>query len=178
MTAFRGKNPTALTFGTSGLRGLVTDITDLEAYINTRGFLNYVGAREGAVALAGDLRPSTDRILAAVARAIEDAGCSVDFLGKIPTPALTYCALERSQPSVMVTGSHIPFDRNGIKFGKRDGEVLKDDEAGILEAVAEVREAEYRRSREESSFGDDGMLHDTRPLPPVNNDGSELYIGR
>lgn len=178
MTAFRGKNPTALAFGTSGLRGLVTDITDLEAYINTRGFLSYVGAHEGVVALAGDLRPSTDRILKAVARAIEDAGCSVDFLGKIPTPALTYYALERSSPSVMVTGSHIPFDRNGIKFGKPGGEVLKDDEAGILEAVAEAREVEYRRRREESSFGDDGMLHDTRLLPPVNPDGSEAYIRR
>jgi len=178
MTTFRGKNPTALAFGTSGLRGLVTDITDLEAYINTRGFLNWVGAREGAVALAGDLRPSTDRILVAVARAIEDAGCSVDFLGKIPTPALMYHALERNQPSVMVTGSHIPFDRNGIKFNKPDGEVLKEDEAGILEAVAEVREAEYRRSREKSFFSDDGILNDTRPLPQANNDGSDLYLRR
>ena len=39
---FRGARPTALAFGTSGLRGLVTDITDLEAYINTRGFLDYL----------------------------------------------------------------------------------------------------------------------------------------
>ena len=178
MTAFRGKNPTALAFGTSGLRGLVTDITDLEAFINTRGFLDYLGVREGVVALAGDLRPSTDRILIAVARAIEDAGCSVDFLGKIPTPALMYCALERSQPSVMVTGSHIPFDRNGIKFNKPGGEVLKEDEAGILEAVAKVREVEYCRSREESLFTDDGMLSHARPLPPVNDDGSDLYIRR
>ena len=177
-TLFRGKNPTALAFGTSGLRGLVSDITDLEAYINTRGFLDYLGAREGAVALAGDLRPSTDRILIAVASAIADAGCSVDFLGKIPTPALTYYALERSWPSVMVTGSHIPFDRNGIKFGKPGGEVLKDDETGILEAVAKVREAEYRRRREESLFSDDGMLNDTKPLPPVNDDGSKLYLRR
>lgn len=178
MTAFRGKNPMALAFGTSGLRGLVTDITDLEAYINTRGFLAFVGARDGVVALAGDLRPSTDRIMMAVARAIEDAGCSVDFLGKIPTPALTYCALERSQPSVMVTGSHIPFDRNGIKFGKPGGEVLKEDEAGILEAVAKVREVEYCRNREESLFNDDGMLNRASPLPPVNDDGSDLYIQR
>jgi len=178
MTGFRGKQPRALAFGTSGLRGLVTDITDLEAYINTRGFLDYLGAADGVVVLAGDLRQTTDRILIAVARAIEDAGCRVDFLGKIPTPALTFYALERSQPSVMVTGSHIPFDRNGIKFNKPDGEVLKDDEAEILEAVASVREAEYHRSREESLFSDDGMLHDTKPLPPVNDEGSELYLRR
>ena len=46
------------------------------------------------------------------------------------------------------------------------------------QAVAKVREAEYRRSREESSFDNDGMLNDTRPLPPVNNDGAELYLRR
>jgi len=38
--SFRGRQPEELAFGTSGLRGLVTDITDLEAYINTRGFWN------------------------------------------------------------------------------------------------------------------------------------------
>lgn len=178
---FRGRTPIALQFGTSGLRGLVTDITDLEAYINTRGFLDYVGAHSayrGRVVLAGDLRPSTDRILAAVARAIEDSGCSVDYVGKIPTPALTYYALVRSEPSVMVTGSHIPFDRNGIKFNKADGEVLKDDEAGILSAVAAVRETEYERDPEASSFDDDGMLKQPQPLPAVNTDGAELYLRR
>ena len=38
----------------------------------------------------------------------------------------------------MVTGSHIPDDRNGIKFNKPDGEVLKADEAGIREQTVSV----------------------------------------
>jgi len=178
MKAFRGKTPRALSFGTSGLRGLVSDITDLEAYINTRGFLDTLGVGEGRVVLAGDLRPSTDRILRAVRCAIEDAGLSVDYLGKIPTPALLYTALENGQPSVMVTGSHIPFDRNGIKFGKPAGEVLKEDEAEILEAVARVRDAEYARDPEKSAFGGDAMLKESVALPPVNAEGADAYIRR
>lgn len=180
MTAFRGKHPTALKFGTSGLRGLVSDITDLEAYINTSGFLDFLGGESRTVAIAGDLRPSTDRILGAVARAILDAGARVDYLGKIPTPALTHYALERNLPSVMVTGSHIPFDRNGIKFNKPEGEVLKEDEPKILKAVARVRDEEYRRSRDESPFDDDGMIEGElcRPLPPVNQEGTEAYLRR
>ena len=114
------------------------------------------------VCIAGDLRPSTDgddrSIMRVVAKAIQDAGVKVDNLGKLPTPALTYFGLQMNQPSVMVTGSHIPFDRNGIKFNRRSGEVLKEDERGILAAVAAVRKQEYARPAGESPFDDEGMF--------------------
>jgi large subunit ribosomal protein L6 len=41
-------------------------------------------------------------------------------------------------PSIMVTGSHIPDDRNGIKFNKAEGEILKEDEAAIRAQEVEV----------------------------------------
>ena len=177
--------PTPLAFGTSGLRGLVTDITDLEATINARGFLNFA-LRTGdvkpgeRVTVAGDLRPSTDRILCAVARAIGDAGLQAEYAGKVPTPALTYYAMQKGRPSVMVTGSHIPFDRNGIKFNKSRGEVLKSDEAAILSEVAQVRRAEYGKSREESPFGPDGMFKPgVRPgLPRSDGEARRAYLRR
>jgi phosphomannomutase len=37
--------------------------------------------------------------------------------------------------AVMITGSHIPVDRNGLKFYLRDGEISKADEAAILAAL-------------------------------------------
>ena len=40
--AFLNYEPVPLAFGTSGLRGLVKDITDLEAYINVKGALGYL----------------------------------------------------------------------------------------------------------------------------------------
>ena len=33
---------------------------------------------------------------------------------------------------IMVTGSHIPFDRNGMKFYRAEGEISKEDEQRIL----------------------------------------------
>lgn len=36
----------------------------------------------------------------------------------------------------MVTGSHIPDDRNGLKFYRADGEIDKNDEAAISAAYA------------------------------------------
>ena len=41
----------------------------------------------------------------------------------------------------MVTGSHIPFDRNGIKINKSVGELLKSDEPGIILEVERKRAA-------------------------------------
>jgi phosphomannomutase len=186
---FRGKEPKSLAFGTSGLRGLVTDITDLEAYVNTRGFLDYlltIGDNEPGtpVAVAGDLRPSTDSparsILRAVARAVTDAGFGIVNCGKVPTPALTYYALVRGWPSVMVTGSHIPFDRNGIKFNRREGEILKTEETPILRAVDAVRSTEYSRPEEISLFGHDGMFHPhaVPSLPPLRAEAYDLYVRR
>jgi phosphomannomutase len=38
----------------------------------------------------------------------------------------------------MVTGSHTPFDRNGINFYRVDGEISKADEAVIMTALGKV----------------------------------------
>lgn len=186
---FRGRSPATLAFGTSGLRGLVADITDLEAYVNTRGFLDYLVKTGDAspgqpVSLGCDLRPSSDSpdrsILRAVARAVQDAGFKVENLGPLPTPALAFHALQHGRPSIMVTGSHIPFDRNGIKFNKRTGEVLKTDEAGILEAVLRYRGIEYTRDPAESLFRDDGMFRGSArvQLPAPGLAAVKNYLGR
>ena len=122
-------------FGTSGARGEVVAMTDHVCYGYTQGFLSYlceIGEYSGGrVALAGDLRPSTPRILAACAQAIRDLGGEPVFCGYVPTPALALYAFGQAIPSLMVTGSHIPDDRNGIKFYRPAGEVLKSDEAGM-----------------------------------------------
>ncbi|MBW2731086.1 MAG: phosphomannomutase [Deltaproteobacteria bacterium] len=165
--------PTPLRFGTSGLRGLVCDMTDLEVYINTKGFLRYLLqggelALNEPVALAEDLREtdpdtglsSSPRIGLAVVQAIRDAGLEAVHCGKLPTPTLAYYAASREapMPCVMITGSHIPANRNGVKFYKRDGEVLKRDEEGILAAVADVRREEYEKDANTSAFDASSML--------------------
>jgi len=123
-------------FGTSGARGLVADMTDRVCYAYTLGFLQHVAAvgaiRDGGeVALAGDYRPSTGAIMSACARAVADLGYRPRNLGRIPSPALAAFGIAGGMPSLMVTGSHIPDDRNGIKFNLPIGEILKDDETGI-----------------------------------------------
>jgi len=134
----------ALKFGTSGVRGLVTEMTDRACALYTRAFLQYVKTRseERTLSLAGDHRPSTPRILRAVAYAARREGFQIHHCGRVPTPTVTLHGMRRQRASLMVTGSHVPADRNGIKFNMPWGEVLKGDEeeisAGFLRLQTET----------------------------------------
>ena len=160
-------------FGTSGARGKVTAMTDRVCYGYTRGFLAYMAEQGefsagGRVALAGDLRPSTPRILSACARAVIDAGGIPVFCGFVPTPALALYAFAQAIPSLMVTGSHIPSDRNGIKFYRSAGELLKTDEPEM---------GRQELNFDENAFTPGGMIASPDPLPPVV-DVETAYVQR
>ncbi len=121
-------------FGTSGLRGLVFALTDEICYAYTLAFIQYIqAAKYDKIALGGDLRSSTPRITQAIAKAITDCQLQPVNCGQLPTPALAYYAQQQGIPAMMVTGSHIPDDRNGIKFYTPKGEILKADEQAILQ---------------------------------------------
>ena len=175
--------PVELSFGTSGLRGLVEDMTDLECYINTAGFLSFLREQQdledrSTIYVAGDLRDSTPRIIQAVITAVLDKGYTPDFCGFIPTPAVANFARHNDAASIMVTGSHIPADRNGIKFYKLGGEILKDDEASIKQAVAKERKVVLESDAENSIFNSEGMFAVKSSLPVVSDQAARLYVER
>ena len=128
--------------------------------------------------LAGDLRDSTPRITQVMVAAITDAGYTVVYGGKVPTPAIAFFALQHGAPCIMVTGSHIPADRNGIKFYKSAGEVLKADEKQMQQFVAEVRAEIYGQNMEDSPFDARGTLKNLPSIPPINNDVELTYKER
>lgn len=127
-------------FGTSGVRGLVKDLTPTLCFAFVRSFLQAVCPSASSVAIGMDLRPSSPEIAKACLLAVESFGAKVEFCGALPTPALAFYAMQNNMPAVMITGSHIPFDRNGIKFYRPDGEISKVDETSIMNGLVEVPE--------------------------------------
>jgi len=121
-------------FGTSGARGLVEQFTHDTCAAFTHAFISLlkIDFSFSEVAVAIDNRPSSPFMAQAVISAIKDCGFSPIYHGVTPTPALAYSAMKRGIPCIMITGSHIPFDRNGIKFYRPDGEITKSDEKNIL----------------------------------------------
>lgn len=125
----------AVRFGTSGVRGLVSDLSPEICRAYTQAFLKLAGPREGSVLIGYDLRPSSPAIAEACAAEIASHGLTPINAGILPTPALAFAAQTLGYPAIMVTGSHIPFDRNGIKFYLPSGEISKADESEMLACV-------------------------------------------
>ncbi|BDF95560.1 phosphomannomutase [Pseudoalteromonas sp. KAN5] len=128
----------SIAFGTSGARGLVKDFT---INVNAAFALAFISAIENeftfdTVAIAIDNRPSSYAVAQACAEALKQLKLNVVYYGVVPTPALAYKAMQDNMPCIMVTGSHIPFDRNGLKFYRPNGEITKADEQAILTSKA------------------------------------------
>lgn len=126
-------------FGTSGARGLVVDFTPEVCAAFTHAFVAVMRQEFDVkqMALAIDNRPSSPAMAQACAAALLQAGIEPLYYGVVPTPALAYHSMQEKMPCIMVTGSHIPFDRNGLKFYRPDGEITKADEQAILLANVE-----------------------------------------
>jgi phosphomannomutase len=147
-------------FGTSGLRGLVTELTPELITDYTRAFLAAC-PHGGSVHVGWDLRPSSPDIAAVVLGAVQDAGLTAINVGTVPTPALALGSMGAGHAAIMITGSHIPADRNGLKFYVPGGEVSKEDEAAI-----------------NSQLGKDWPVAETRGAVETASNTAETYIAR
>lgn len=130
----------AVGFGTSGLRALVADLSPGVVSAYSRAFLRALrngGGAVGGCVVGWDLRPSSPDIAAAVCAGLEAEGVEAEIAGPCPTPAVGLRAIATGRPGIVVTGSHIPFDRNGVKFFTAHGEITKADESAITNFDAE-----------------------------------------
>lgn len=149
-------------FGTSGARGLVNSMTPAVCSAYTQAFLRAVCPEAKTLVIGHDLRPSSPAMAAACAQAATNAGMEVVFVGTLPTPAVAHYAATRCAPSIVITGSHIPFDRNGIKFYRAEGEVSKADEQAMLSATVACLQV------------DDSLPQ----LPPIEAGAQQVYVRR
>src|SRR5438552_3735962 len=124
------------------IRGLhATELTDSVAEAVGRAFATLL-RRQGSPAAAGrervalgrDVRPSSERVAAAVERGMVAVGVKVERVGVIPTPALYYAVAVRGlEGGIQITGSHNPPEFNGFKMTRRPLPVFGADIQAMLE---------------------------------------------
>lgn len=132
-----------LKFGTSGLRGLSEELKGEPSARYATAFARHLVASGHSkpgdpILIARDFRDSSPEIAAVCAAALAREGLRVLDCGTVPTPALALYGFANKAAGLMITGSHIPSDRNGIKFYRPDGEIDKEDERAISRIADEI----------------------------------------
>ncbi len=126
-----------------GIPGQEVNLTDQAAADIGRGFALWLTNRKGPrtlrIAVGRDSRLSGPHLAEVICAGLASQGMEVADFGMASTPAMFMATVTGDHPydaSVMITASHLPFNRNGFKFFTAEGGLEKQDIAGILAAAA------------------------------------------
>lgn len=111
-------------------------------------FVRLVRGRRGGdgvlrIAVGRDSRLSGKVLAAAVAEGAAAEGAEITDFGMATTPAMFMCTVLEGWEfdcAVMLTASHLPPDRNGLKFFTSEGSANKGDVKAMLEGAARAVE--------------------------------------
>ena len=127
-----------------GVEGEHVDLTDEAVSGIMKAFLyrlsDKLGKKKLTVAVGHDSRLSAKRISDCAIAAIEESGCDALFTGLSSTPSMFMLLQDHSlgaDASVMITASHLPFNKNGLKFFTAEGGLEGKDISEILTLAAE-----------------------------------------
>ncbi len=130
-----------------GVEGEPVTLTEDIARTIGYAFSQWLEKRSGQsglkVAVGHDSRLSSDLIKTAVFQGLEKGGCDVFDCGLASTPAMFMSTVFENHgynASIMLTASHLPFNRNGMKFFIREGGLEKQDITEILTIATETGE--------------------------------------
>ena len=120
---------------------LTPDIARTLGYAFSQWLEKNLGKTGLKVAVGNDSRLSADDIKAAVFQGLEKGGCEGFDSGLSSTPAMFMSTVFENHAydgSIMLTASHLPFNRNGLKFFIREGGLGKQDITEILTLATEA----------------------------------------
>lgn len=122
-----------------GIEGQHINLTEQASRDIGRGFALFLKKKLGRsnirVAVGRDSRLSGETLCNWICEAMAQSGLEVTVFGLASTPAMFMSTVTEGYAfdgSVMITASHLPFNRNGFKFFTKDGGLEKQDIASIL----------------------------------------------
>lgn len=123
-----------------GIEGQHVNLTEQVCRDIGRGFAVWLKKKTGKsainVAVGRDSRLSGEALCGFLCSAMVEEGICVTDFGMASTPAMFMAIVTEGYDfdgSVMITASHLPFNRNGFKFFTADGGLEKADIKAILE---------------------------------------------
>ena len=122
-------------------------LTDKAVLAISRAFVKWLSLKNGKthfkIAVGNDSRISAKRILGCVKEGILSSGSDLVYTSLSSTPSM-FILLKKSDfecdASIMITASHLPYDRNGLKFFTPDGGL---DSADLDEILAIAQSGDF-----------------------------------
>ena len=126
----------------AGVENDPVTLTDEAVLAIAKAFFVWAAKKTGkpcpTVAVGHDSRLSADHICALVAEGVSSCGGNVILTGLSSTPSMFMLLQDGfgADVSVMITASHLPYQKNGLKFFAKDGGLEGADVAEILKIAA------------------------------------------
>jgi phosphomannomutase len=155
----------------AGVAGEEPNLTESEARLLTKGFLRFLVDKTGkntddiSVAIGRDPRLSGEALAASAADALCERGARTLACGQASTPAMfmaTQFTEYSCDGSIMITASHLPWNRNGFKYFTEDGGLDKGDIKKIIEYATDEAETDAFLSAHRDPSGN---AEPTKPTP-------------
>ncbi len=154
-----------------GVQGQTPNLTASEAGPIGYGFITWLASKAGKkpadlrVTIGRDPRISGPGLCAAFIKGAAAAGATVTDCGLATTPAMfmtTVFDAYASDGAVMISASHLPWNRNGFKFFDRDGGLQKEDITAILQTAEALDPLSAASTAGATSPQDEPPAKDTR----------------
>lgn len=130
-----------------GIEGEHVNLTEKSVYAIGQAFALWLTRKKGIqpeeciIGVGCDSRITGPQLKSALIKGMMSQGVYVSDCGMASTPAMFMSIVypeTRYDGSCMITASHLPFNRNGIKFFDKDGGLEHDDITDILSLAAEA----------------------------------------
>lgn len=128
-----------------GIAGESVNLTQEAGNLIGGAFAKWLADKKGKaitelrIGIGHDSRITADSLYQAAAMGMVAAGANVFYCGLVSTPSMFMTTVFEEftfDGAIMITASHLPFNRNGYKFFDRDGGLEHDDITEILEIAS------------------------------------------
>ena len=132
-----------------GIEGESVNLTPLASNIIAQSFAAWLSKKCGkpveslTVGIGRDSRITGESLAKAAMEGLSSCGVKVVDCGMATTPAMFMSIVfpeTKFDGSIMITASHLPFNRNGLKFFDKDGGLEHEDITALLEGAAGLSE--------------------------------------
>lgn len=131
-----------------GIHGESVNLTQTEAMLIGYGFCKWLSEKKSSdsplkITVGHDSRLSAESMKSGIIAGISIAGGTPIDCGLATTPSLFMSTLfeeVQADGAIMITASHLPFNRNGFKFFTSEGGLDKPDITKILELCHEAEQ--------------------------------------